>query len=77
MLPLEFVGDKMALNDPLVLYLLAAGVILGVSFIVVETCWAREPLFTIRLLWSRNVIIANMVTFFQTAAQLGVSGSLS
>jgi hypothetical protein len=65
----------MAWNDPLVLYLLAPAVTLGSCFVVVETWWAKEPIFAIKFLWSRNVIIENMVTFFQTAAQLGVSDS--
>lgn len=76
LLPLELAGDKLSWGHPLVLSLLAAAVILAFCFVIVEAYWAREPIFAVRVLRSRNIIMPNMVTFFQTAGQLGVGDSL-
>lgn len=72
LLPLELAGDKIPWTHPLILGLFVAAVITCVLFIAVEESWAKEPLFNIRFLRSRSVVVPNLVMFFQTAAQLGV-----
>lgn len=45
---------------------------MGVLFVLVETHWAKEPVFPLHLLRSRHVVIPDILVFLQLAAQLGV-----
>lgn len=73
MVPLEIGGQKIPWNHPLVPILAAAGVILSVAFVLVESRWAKEPIFPLRLLRSGDVTQTYLIAFGQAAAQLGVS----
>jgi hypothetical protein len=72
MVPLEIGGQKIPWSHPLVPILAAAGVILSVAFVLVESRWAKEPIFPLRLLRSGDVTKTYLIAFGQAAAQLGV-----
>jgi hypothetical protein len=72
LLPLEITGEKIPWTHPFVLGLFASSITMGVLFVVVETHWAKEPIFPLNLLRSRHVVIPDILVFLQLAAQLGV-----
>ncbi|PNP79470.1 hypothetical protein FNYG_07086 [Fusarium nygamai] len=72
MVPLEIGGQKIPWSHPLVPTLAAAGVILSVAFVLVESRWAKEPIFPLRLLSSGDVTKTYLIAFGQAAAQLGM-----
>ncbi|KAF5265806.1 hypothetical protein FOXYS1_3366 [Fusarium oxysporum] len=72
MVPLEIGGQKIPWSHPLVPILAAAGVILSVAFVLVESRWAKEPIFPLRLLRSGDVTKTYLIAFGQAAAQLGM-----
>ncbi|KAJ4045409.1 hypothetical protein NW756_013451 [Fusarium oxysporum] len=72
MVPLEIGGQKIPWSHPLVPILAAAGVILSVAFVLVESRWAKEPIFPLRLLRSGDVTQTYLIAFGQAAAQLGM-----
>ncbi|EXM26204.1 Major facilitator superfamily [Fusarium oxysporum f. sp. vasinfectum] len=72
MVPLEIGGQKIPWSHPLVPILAAAGVILSVAFVLVESHWAKEPIFPLRLLRSGDVTQTYLIAFGQAAAQLGM-----
>jgi hypothetical protein len=74
LLPLEIAGNKIPWTHPLIFGLFASAIAMGYFFVLVETYWANEPIFPLRILRSRNVIVPDLVGFLQMAAQLGVSG---
>ena len=76
MVPLEIGGQKIPWSHPLVPILTAAGVILSVAFVLVESRWAKEPIFPLRLLRSGDVTQTYLIAFGQAAAQLGVSAPI-
>ncbi|QKD58023.2 major facilitator superfamily domain-containing protein [Fusarium oxysporum Fo47] len=73
MVPLEIGGQKIPWSHPLVPILAAAGVILSVAFVLVESRWAKEPIFPLRLLRSGDVTKTYLIAFGQAAAQLGTN----
>ncbi|KAI1045843.1 hypothetical protein LB505_010619 [Fusarium chuoi] len=72
MVPLEIGGQKIPWSHPLVPTLAAAGVILSVAFVLVESRWAKEPIFPLRLLKSGDVTKTYLIAFGQAGAQLGM-----
>ncbi|KAG5756769.1 hypothetical protein H9Q70_000655 [Fusarium xylarioides] len=72
MVPLEIGGQKIPWSHPLVPTLAAAGVILSAAFVLVESRWAEEPIFPLRLLRSGDVTKTYLIAFGQAAAQLGM-----
>ncbi|KAI1028197.1 hypothetical protein LB504_012477 [Fusarium proliferatum] len=72
MVPLEIGGQKIPWTHPLVPTLAAAGVILSVAFVFVESRWAKEPIFPLRLLRSGDVAKTYLIAFGQAGAQLGM-----
>ncbi|KAF5548356.1 multidrug resistance [Fusarium phyllophilum] len=72
MVPLEIGGQKIPWSHPLVPILAAAGVILSAAFVLVESRWAKEPIFPLRLLKSGDVTKTYLIAFGQAAAQLGM-----
>ncbi|KAG5787147.1 hypothetical protein H9Q69_013775 [Fusarium xylarioides] len=72
MAPLEIGGQKIPWSHPLVPTLAAAGVILSAAFVLVESRWAEEPIFPLRLLRSGDVTKTYLIAFGQAAAQLGM-----
>lgn len=73
LLPIEIGGQKVAWTHPLIFALLAVGAVLLLLFAVVEVYVAKEPIFPLRLLRNRNVVLCYFVSCFQGAAQLSVS----
>ncbi|KAF5592188.1 multidrug resistance [Fusarium subglutinans] len=71
MVPLEIGGQKIPWGHPLVPTLAAAGVLLSAAFVLVESRWAKEPNFPLRLLRSGDVTKTYLIAFGQAAAQLG------
>jgi hypothetical protein len=72
LLVLDLGGQKMPWNSALVLVLASLSLVLGLSFLLVEGYWAKEPVFPLRLLIHRDVLTAYLIAGIQTAAQLGV-----
>ncbi|KAK9771493.1 putative Major facilitator superfamily transporter [Seiridium cardinale] len=70
MLPLEIGGSKLPWNHPAIICLFIAGSILIGAFLTVEEYWAREPIFPVRLLHNRNVVLSYFIFGCQMAAQL-------
>jgi MFS family permease len=71
LLPLELVAEIPWAN-PVVLGSLGFSIVLFILFVLVETLWAKEPILVPRLLVSTNILVPNIITFCQAAAQLGV-----
>jgi hypothetical protein len=72
LLPLEITGEKIPWTHPFVLGLFVSSITMGILFVLVETHWAKEPIFPLNLLRSRHVVIPDILVFLQLAAQLGV-----
>ncbi|KFY33322.1 hypothetical protein V494_07735 [Pseudogymnoascus sp. VKM F-4513 (FW-928)] len=72
LLPLEITGEKIPWTHPVVLGLFVSSITMGVLFVLVETHWAKEPIFPLNLLRSRHVVIPDILVFLQLAAQLGM-----
>ncbi|KAM5341171.1 hypothetical protein ACJ41O_015280 [Fusarium nematophilum] len=72
MMPLEIGGQKIPWGHPLVFSLVAAGIVLAVAFVVVESRWAKEPIFPLRLLGNSNVTKSYLIVAAQSGAQLGM-----
>ncbi|KAF5016751.1 hypothetical protein F66182_11458 [Fusarium sp. NRRL 66182] len=70
--PLEVGGQKVSWSHPIVTGLVGAGVLLAIAFAFVESRWAREPIFPLRLVRNRDVTKSYLVSFGQSAAQLGM-----
>ncbi|KFY67157.1 hypothetical protein V496_01731 [Pseudogymnoascus sp. VKM F-4515 (FW-2607)] len=73
LLPLEITGEKIPWTHPFVLGLFTSSIAMGILFVLVETYWAKEPIFPLHLLGSRHVIIPDILVFLQLAAQLGLA----
>lgn len=73
MVPLEFAGQNIPWNHPIIFILFGLGVLFLSLFILVEDRYAKEPIFPLKLLRNRDVVAAYIVTFGQTAAQVSVS----
>ncbi|OBT43074.1 hypothetical protein VE00_05542 [Pseudogymnoascus sp. WSF 3629] len=72
LLPLEITGEKIPWTHPFVLGLFVSSITMGILFVLVETHWAKEPIFPLNLLRSRHVVIPDILVFLQLAAQLGM-----
>lgn len=73
LLPMEIGGQKVSWHHPLIFSLLAGGVLLLFLFVLVESRWAKEPVFPLRLFHERNVTMSFFIMAAQSGAQLGVS----
>lgn len=73
MLPLEIGGQKVPWSHPILLVLVALGLAMLGLFIAAETRWAKEPIFPLRLLKSRDALLCYFITGCILAAQSGVS----
>ncbi|KAI0012182.1 major facilitator superfamily domain-containing protein [Xylariaceae sp. FL0662B] len=72
LLPLKIAGDKVPWFSLTVFSLFALGSLLMVLFVVTEARWAKEPIFPLRLVRNRPVVVSYLITICQTAAQLGL-----
>lgn len=72
LLPLKIGGQQVPWTSPVVAALFASGAVLLGLFMVTEIRWAKEPIFPLRLLKNREVVISYLTMACQTAAQVGV-----
>lgn len=75
LLVLDLGGQRMPWTDPLILALLGASVVTGNLFLLVEGCWAKEPIFPLQLISNWDIVTSYMNLGFQTGAQMAVSTS--
>ncbi|KAL5313521.1 hypothetical protein ACEPPN_017941 [Leptodophora sp. 'Broadleaf-Isolate-01'] len=69
LLVLDLGGQRMPWTDPMVLGLFSASTASLSLFVLVEGFFAKEPIFPLRLLLSRDVITSYINLCFQTGAQ--------
>ena len=72
MLPLEIGGQKVSWSHPVIFALVAMGLSMLGLFVAAETRWAKEPIFPLRLLKSRDAMLCYCITGCILAAQSGV-----
>ncbi|KAF4458698.1 multidrug resistance [Fusarium albosuccineum] len=72
MMPLEVGGQKIYWGHPLIFSLIALGVSLTLAFVLVESRWAKEPIFPLRLLRNKEVTKSYLIVAAQSGAQLGM-----
>lgn len=72
LLPIEIGGQKVAWTHPLIYVSFAIGAILLILFVLTESYVAREPIFPLRLLRNRDLVLCYLINCFQGAAQLSV-----
>jgi hypothetical protein len=73
MLPLELGGVKILWSHPMIFVLFGIGALLFLSFLANELWWARNPVFPVRMLTSREVLACYTVIGLLAAAQTSVS----
>ncbi|KAH8175964.1 major facilitator superfamily protein [Sarocladium implicatum] len=76
LLPFELGGTKIPWTHPLIPGLLVAAFAFGVLFFLVESRLAKEPIFPVHLLTSRNIVAGYLISAAQAAAQLGLMYSI-
>ncbi|RSM19948.1 hypothetical protein CDV31_001308 [Fusarium ambrosium] len=69
--PLEIGGQKIPWSHPLIFALFATGLVLAVAFVFVESRWAKEPIYPLRLLRNAQVTKSYLIVAAQAGAQLG------
>ncbi|KAI3325331.1 MFS general substrate transporter [Xylariaceae sp. AK1471] len=72
MVPLQIGGQRVSWSHPSIFALLAVGAILLGLFVMAETRWAKEPIFPLRLLRSREAFLGYFITGCILAAQSGM-----
>ncbi|KAL8807167.1 MAG: hypothetical protein Q9182_000849 [Xanthomendoza sp. 2 TL-2023] len=72
LLILDLGGQKLPWGHPLIWIIFAAASFSSVAFVLIEAFVAQEPIFPLRLLVHRDVILAYLVTCLLGAAQFGV-----
>lgn len=76
MLPLEIGGQKVPWSHPAIFVLATTGLLMLGIFITAETRWAKEPIFPLRLLTSRDALLCYCITGCTLAAQSGVRAAV-
>lgn len=77
LLPLEIGGQKVPWSHPTVFVLFGVGAMFLGVFFMAETRWAKEPIFPLRLLKSRDALLGYFIVGCILAAQGGVSNLAS
>ncbi|KAI1638429.1 major facilitator superfamily domain-containing protein [Biscogniauxia mediterranea] len=72
LLPLKVAGEKVSWLRPTILILFGSGILLLLLFAITEARWAKEPIFPLRLLRTKDVVISYLITILQVAAQVGM-----
>jgi uncharacterized membrane protein YedE/YeeE len=75
--PIELGGTVFPWADVRILGMFGSSIILGLLFVIVETYWAKEPIFPLELLRQKDVVLSYLVMLLLSAAQLGVSHCVS
>jgi len=73
LLPMELGGVICPWSHPVIATLVGCFVVASLMFILVETRVAKEPILSLSLMTSWEILLPNTVMFCQSAAQLGVS----
>ncbi|EMR69783.1 putative multidrug resistance protein [Eutypa lata UCREL1] len=76
LLPIEIGGQKVAWTHPLIYVSFAIGTVLLILFVLTESYVAREPIFPLRLLRNRDLVLCYLINCFQGAAQLSMMFSV-
>ncbi|MCJ1470008.1 hypothetical protein MMC07_008653 [Pseudocyphellaria aurata] len=72
LLALDLGGQKIHWNHPIIWMLVSSSAVFGLVFLLVEGYVAQEPIFPLRLIVHRDVVVAYLVTGLQTCAQFAV-----
>ncbi|KFA47509.1 hypothetical protein S40293_02154 [Stachybotrys chartarum IBT 40293] len=72
LLILDIGGQKVPWDAPVVFILAAVGIVSGTLFVVVERCWAKEPIFPLYLLSNRAVATSCLLLGLQTFSQVAL-----
>jgi MFS family permease len=73
MLILDMGGEKVPWTSPIILLLAGISVLSGLSFYLTEKYYAKEPIFPLRLLSHKEVVLVYSLLAFQIASQVAVS----
>lgn len=76
LLVLDLGGEKVPWSSVTILFLGALGLKAAISFAVVETKWAKDPIFPLYLLRNYDVITSYSIISLQNASQTAVSDLL-
>jgi len=76
LLVLDLGGQKIPWLDARIVALSGASLVTGICFLLVEAFWAKEPIFPLRLLLNRDVVVSYINLGFQSAAQMAVGALL-
>ncbi|KZF19629.1 major facilitator superfamily transporter [Xylona heveae TC161] len=71
-LALDLGGHKFPWTHPLVLGSFGASLFFGIVFVLVESYWAKQPIFPLHLLVNRDIASAYLIMVLQSAAQFGM-----
>lgn len=77
LLALDLGAQKIRWTHPIIWILLSLSVVVGITFLLVEAYVAQEPIFPLRLLIHRDVVVGYLITALQSCAQFGVHCSAS
>lgn len=73
LLILDMGGDKIPWTSPVIGILAAVAVVSALLFFFAEKYWAREPIFPLRLLSHKDVVLDYLMMLVQIASQTAVS----
>jgi MFS family permease len=73
MLIIDMGGDKVSWTSPVIPILAIISIVSGVFFYFTEKRWAKEPIFPLRLLSHKVVVLDYAILGVQVASQLAVS----
>ena len=73
LLVVELGGQKVPWISPTTIVLFSLGLVCSIFFVITEKYWALEPIFPLKLLWHKDVMLGYLVLLLQIAAQLSVN----
>lgn len=76
LVPIEIGGTKIPWTHPAIFFLFLAAVLLAGLFAAAEEWWAEEPIFPLDLLRHGDIVMSYVISFAQSAAQLGLMFSV-
>lgn len=77
LLAVDLGGGEMHWNHPIIWILVSSFAVFGTVFLLVEGYVAQEPIFPLRLIVHRDVVVAYLVTGLQSCAQFAVELSIA
>ncbi|QKX63807.1 uncharacterized protein TRUGW13939_10978 [Talaromyces rugulosus] len=69
---LDFGGKKLSWTSPWTISLGVAAIVLFITFLLTEAYWAKEPIFSLRILRQPNVTASYLVMTLQVLSQVGM-----